>query len=236
MPHYLVYQGTREGQFSVNSRADPGYKYRVQKDTPFKVPDDDLWIASLRGMTVLSTVNFVPTTVRTNHGDPTYCSAAEGAFLEGLAANCPDPARVVEIGTGKGTSLLRILYGLSLHQDVRVWTIDLKEQDEVRDALEAAQIPNWRYDMLVGDSADIGHANWEPLDLLFIDGSHSYEGVIADADAWFPHLTPEGVVAFHDYQNPKHNVTKAVDELMGEPWVQMGIVGTLAAYHRTGDT
>jgi len=232
MPHYMVYLGTREGTFSVNSRAQVGHKYKVKADLPFKIQDGDLWMASLRGMVVLSTLDFVPTTVRQPHGDPTYCSPWEGAFLEGLVANCPDPARIVEIGTGKGSSLVRILYGLALHEDARVWTIDLLEQDEAREALEAAQVPNWRYTFLVGDSAEIGGLDWEPLDLVFIDGSHSYEGVKADVEAWAPHVKEEGVLVFHDYKNRKHRVTRAVDETMIDPWVQMGLVGTLAAYTR----
>ena len=232
MPHYLVYSGPREGTFSVNSRAQPGHKYSVQLDTPFKIFDDDIWIASLRGMQVLSTVSFVPTTKRNLMGEPSYCSPYEGAFLEGLAANCPDPARIVEIGTGKGTSLARILYGLSLHEDVRVWTIDLEEKEETRADLENAQIPNWRYEMLIGDSAEIGKTNWEPLDLIFIDGSHSYKGVLADVEAWVPHLKEDGVLAFHDYGDPLHNVTPAVDETMVNPWCIVGQVGSLAAFTR----
>jgi hypothetical protein len=37
------------------------------------------------------------------------------------------------------------------------------------------------------------------LDLLFIDGDHSYDGVRADWDAYKVFLTPGSVVAFHDY-------------------------------------
>jgi protein-L-isoaspartate O-methyltransferase len=232
MGHYVVYTGTREGFFSVNSRALPGQKLRVRAELPFKVEDDDLWIASMRDMVVLSTVNFVPTTIRQAHGDPTYCSPWEGAFLEGLAANCPEPARVVEIGTGKGSSLVRIMYGLALHEDARVWSIDLLEQEETREALEAAQVPNWRYDMLVGDSAEMGQAEWEPLDLVFVDGSHSYEGVKADVEAWASHLKTDGVMAFHDYGNDLHRVTEAVDEMMGDGWLHVGLVGTLTAYQK----
>jgi predicted O-methyltransferase YrrM len=233
MPHYLVYTGTREGTWSINSRAFPGQKLRVQADVPFRVEDKDLWVASLRDMLVLSTVDFVPTTVRKHgHGDPTYCSPWEAAFLEGLAANCPDPARVVEIGTGKGTSLLRILYGLSLHEDARVWSIDLLEKEDVREALQESQVPNWRYTLVVGDSADLGRAKWEPLDLVFVDGSHSYEGVKADVEAWTPHLKQEGVFVFHDYKNRRHKVTKAVDETMANPWCIVGRVGSLAAFTR----
>jgi len=230
--HYIVYEGEREGTFSVNSRAVRDRKYRALREVPFKIDDGDLWMASLRGMKLLSTVDFVPTTIRQDHGDPTYCSPWEGAFLEGLAANCPNPARVVEIGTGKGTSLVRILYGLSLHEDVRVWTIDLLEQEGAREALEAAQVPNWRYTMLIGDSAEIGGFDWEPLDLVLVDGSHSYDGVKADVGAWVPHLKPAGVIVFHDFDNPLHSVTLAVCEMMVDPWERVGLVGTLAAYQR----
>jgi predicted O-methyltransferase YrrM len=233
----MVYLGTeREATFSVNSRAQLGFKYRVTPDLPFKIHDDDLWIASIRGMQVLSTLDFVPTTIRHwDIGDATYCSPWEGAFLEGLAANCPDPARVVEIGTGKGSSLARIMYGLALHQDVRVWTIDLLEQEEAKEEMERAQIPNWRYEFLVGDSVEYGQIEgWEELDLVLIDGSHSYEGVKADG-VWLSHLKPEGVVVFHDYRNRKHKVTKAVDELMVKPWKRVGLVGTMAAYTRLID-
>jgi len=231
--HYIVYAGEREGQFSINSRAYPMEKIRVQQEVPFGVDEGDLWIASLRDMLLLSTVQFTPQVIRhPGVGDESYCSRWEGAFLEGLAANCPDPARVVEIGTGKGMSLLRLLYGLSLHEDAKVWTIDLLEKDDVREELEKAQIPTWRYEMLVGDSAEIGQQDWEPLDLIFVDGSHSYEGVKADVRAWTPHLKEDGVIAFHDYGNPLHSVTPAVVEMMDKNWRRVGLVGTLAAYTR----
>jgi hypothetical protein len=229
--HYIVYEGTREGVFSVNSRAIRDHKYRVQAEVPFKIHDDDLWMASLRGMVLLSVVDFVPTTVRRHDvGDETYCSPWEGAFLEGLAANCPNPARVVEIGTGRGTSLLRILYGLSLHEDVRVWSIDLEEKEDVREELAKSQIPNWRYELLQGNSAELGQIDWEPLDLVFVDGSHSEEGAKADAEAFGPRLKEGGVMAFHDYGNPLHGVTQAVDGTMGENWRCVGLVGTLIAF------
>jgi protein-L-isoaspartate O-methyltransferase len=232
MALYMVYTGERGGQFSVNSKAQPGLKYLVMRDVPFKIDEDDIWISSMHGMELLSAVAFAPTTVRLWAGDRTYCTAAEGAFLEGLAANCPDPARVVEIGTGKGTSLARIMYGLALHEDVRVWSIDLEEKGEAREYMEYSQIPNWRYEMLVGDSAKWGQKPWEPLDLVFVDGSHSYEGALADAVAWGPHVKEGGVLAFHDYGNPLHSVTEAVTEAMTEGWQHIGLVGTLIAYVR----
>lgn len=42
-------------------------------------------------------------------------------------------------------------------------------------------------------------AQVEHLDLLFVDGDHSYEGVKADWDAYKHLLKPGAIVVFHDY-------------------------------------
>jgi predicted O-methyltransferase YrrM len=42
-------------------------------------------------------------------------------------------------------------------------------------------------------------AGWsEPLDFVFIDGDHTYEGVRTDWDDWHGYVQPEGILAFHD--------------------------------------
>jgi predicted O-methyltransferase YrrM len=41
--------------------------------------------------------------------------------------------------------------------------------------------------------------SWDsPIDLLFIDGDHSYEGVKRDWELFAHHLSPFGVAIFHD--------------------------------------
>jgi len=37
-----------------------------------------------------------------------------------------------------------------------------------------------------------------PLDVLFIDGDHSYGGVKADWEMYGPLVAPDGLIAFHD--------------------------------------
>jgi cephalosporin hydroxylase len=44
------------------------------------------------------------------------------------------------------------------------------------------------------------------LDLLFIDGDHTYEGVKADFEAYAPLVRSGGVIAFHDIaEHPKES-------------------------------
>lgn len=50
------------------------------------------------------------------------------------------------------------------------------------------------------------------LSLVYIDADHSYEGVMADAVAWFPKLVDGGVMAFHDFEAPHYGVKRAVQE------------------------
>ena len=41
--------------------------------------------------------------------------------------------------------------------------------------------------------------NWNKrIHLLYIDGSHEYEDVLADFQNFYPHVVPGGIVAFHD--------------------------------------
>jgi predicted O-methyltransferase YrrM len=237
---WILYSGERGGDWSINSKARPGFKLTVHQGVPFKVDEGDLWIASLPAMSVLSEISFVPTTLRIKSPDETYLTRWEAAFIEGLAASIPEyleeTVRVVEIGTGKGISLSRILIGLALHVEVQVWSIDLEDCVKAREHVANCQIPNWRYKMLIGDSVAIGK-EWKDdyLDMIYFDGKHSYEGVLADVEVWYPHLKLGGILAFHDYGNRKHEVTRAVDDATKMHEVErVARVGYLMAFQRVG--
>jgi MMP 1-O-methyltransferase len=57
---------------------------------------------------------------------------------------------------------------------------------------------------VVGDSSVIA-ANWRtPLGLVFVDGGHALEVVLADYEAWSPHVAAGGVLVFHDvFEDPR---------------------------------
>lgn len=59
-----------------------------------------------------------------------------------------------------------------------------------------------RIDFKVGDSAAVG-AVWpaEAIDILLIDGDHSFEGALRDFECWAPKLRMGGVLLFDDIDN-----------------------------------
>lgn len=57
------------------------------------------------------------------------------------------------------------------------------------------------------------------LDFIFIDGSHFYDDVKADIEAWLPKLKPNGIIGGHDYGKKDDNaagVEQAVNEIFGK--------------------
>jgi predicted O-methyltransferase YrrM len=62
----------------------------------------------------------------------------------------------------------------------------------------------------------------ETLDFCFIDGSHEYEDVKKDIQAYLPKVKKGGILAGHDYDALWSGVIKAVDELLGKVEVLNG--------------
>jgi predicted O-methyltransferase YrrM len=63
------------------------------------------------------------------------------------------------------------------------------------------------------------------LDFVFLDADHRYQGIKADIAAWYPTVSPRGVLAGHDFTDP--DVRRAVTEALpgaagqGMVWVKV---------------
>lgn len=67
--------------------------------------------------------------------------------------------------------------------------------------------------ILRGASTEMAHqVDDSALTLLYIDGDHSYDGVMADLLAWTPKVKPGGFVALHDFLTESYQVGQAVRE------------------------
>ncbi len=145
----------------------------------------------------------------------------------------PDPV-VINIGAGAGSSGLAFL---EARDDLKLISVDIQNKDGhvglglERLTLQKAGIESERYEQITGNSADVGGA-WErgAVDLVFIDGDHSYDQVCRDIRAWTPHLKEGGILCGHDYGFDKYpGVKQAFDEL---GWKQVGLIDHLVLYRR----
>lgn len=106
----------------------------------------------------------------------------------------------LEVGVDKGKSLS--VARMIAPEGVKVYGVDLRDDPQVEGTI-----------FLHGDSSLMSGA-WAQgtINVLFIDGDHSYEGCKADIDAWYPHMAPKGVMLFHDCDASSPGVEKAVAE------------------------
>jgi hypothetical protein len=75
-----------------------------------------------------------------------------------------------------------------------------------------------------------------PIELLFVDGDHSYEAVRHDAELWLPRLMDGGTVMFHDvataaYTGPRRVVQQMV--CRNTHFHRIGRVGSMVVARRT---
>ncbi len=105
----------------------------------------------------------------------------------------------LEVGVDKGKSLsiVRMVAG----PEVAVWGIDLRPDPKIPGTI-----------FVQGDSQELAKAWKGSVDVLFIDGDHSYEGCAADIASWYPHMAEHGTMLFHDCDETSPGVVEAVHE------------------------
>lgn len=107
----------------------------------------------------------------------------------------------VEIGTYDGRSLWTAEQAAG--PDVKLYGVDIRPAPKIKGT-----------EFILGDSVDVAEKWDQPIDVLFIDGDHSYEGCKRDIDAWYPHMKKNGVMLFHDCDETSPGVVQAVEEFV----------------------
>lgn len=154
-------------------------------------------------------------------------------FLMVKAATLPRGGTIVEIGSFMGLSsilMAQTLLRTGNHQ-ARIYSVDTwegspehQELDAIKDRklfdifkdnIQKAGISSFIHP--IRKSSTIAFEDFEDgsIDLLFVDGDHSFEGCYSDLVYWFPKLRTGGVLIGHDCE-PDSGVRSAVEKFSSE--------------------
>lgn len=146
--------------------------------------------------------------------------ASQMTTLYPIIKNLDPNGLIVEIGTYHGRSTR--FFSLA-NPEVKIITIDIVKNPggaghprhpEGGLFIDKAVLERGNIFQIVGESGEIVKGfNWK-IDLLFIDGGHTYADVKRDRTVWPPFVKPGGYIIFHDYCSRHPGVIKAVDEWM----------------------
>ena len=173
-----------------------------------------------------------------------WLSDVQGRALFDAAASATGRGVIVEIGSWKGRSTTWLASGARLSGQ-RVYAIDPhrgSREDPAADTLKEFLdnlARNGLADVvepIVMTSEQAAAHMTAPIELLFIDGDHSFEAVRRDAELWLPRLMDGGTVMFHDvataaYTGPRRIVQRMV--CRNSRFHEIGRVGSMLVARRT---
>jgi hypothetical protein len=144
---------------------------------------------------------------------------------------------IIEVGTWKGKTSRQVLERCPNVDYTMIdrWECPTPDDSYFNSGSETARLPQVKYEaafhecvaialefgqrvhIIKSDSVAAAEDIEErSVDLIFIDGDHSYDGVRRDLLAWWPKVKRGGWLGGHDYAHPNQGeVKRAVDETMG---------------------
>ncbi len=147
-------------------------------------------------------------------------TALEKQVLYRLAGSHPPGARLVEIGSYLGGSSSCLAAGVAGKGSV-LHCVDTFMAENVSEgahqdtfAMFAAHTRRYAKQIQVhrGFSHEVVGEVPRPVDLLFIDGDHSWEGVTRDLRLYVPLLKEDGILILHDSAHPP--IAQAIREFI----------------------
>lgn len=170
----------------------------------------------------------------------------QAAYLFGLIRHM-NARRVIEIGRYKGGSAVLIAAAMEGKGDF--WSIDIGEKEaRLYSPGEKRTFDDMLDDMctrlglkvhvIVGDSSTL-EVDTGPVDLVFIDGDHSYEGAKIDFEHFGKRVRVGGAVLFDDafddglFKSDSDAIGRVVEEILAEgEFKQVKVVNRMAHLER----
>ena len=143
-------------------------------------------------------------------------------FLYNTVLKLKPNSKILEIGAYKGRSIAIMALARS---DCSFYTIDIVVTEELKKNLNNIE----NITIIEGDSKYI---KWDKqIDLLWIDGNHTYEGVKNDIQRFGGFVKDSGIICGHDFtseMNPNQNyvgLVKAVKEniIQNQEWINFNV-------------
>ena len=154
---------------------------------------------------------YLPPSLR--HFDPRVCLIS--TWIDHLPfgydiVEAVKPKLLVELGSYQGLSYFTFCQSIKDHDiDALCYAVDSWKGDKhTREYDETVykeffkynrtNFPGFSYVMRMLFDEALNHFKDESIDLLHIDGCHTYEAVVHDFNNWYPKVKPGGIVLFHD--------------------------------------
>ncbi len=170
-------------------------------------------------------------------------SLAEAAALAVLVRKS-NAKRVFEFGTYKGVSTTQLalnlppggmVFTLDLPEDHPAYCLEISKPEEREIAGEKGKgilIPDdllQKVTFLKSDSATFDTTPYRSsIDLVFVDGAHSFDYVKNDTEKALEMLKPGGIVAWHDCTPTHRDVVRYLQSLPAKPQL---VAGTAIAFY-----
>lgn len=175
-------------------------------------------------------------------GVPGWLTEAEELHMLAMAQDVPAKGTIVEIGGEWGRSAS--IWCKGAKKDVAIITVDPFASDEVFEAhihnlMEAGFTSRTS---IVQERSEVAYTSFndDSIDLLFIDGDHTYEAVKRDLELWSPKVKSGGIILMHDMGKGSgahylhYEVARAVQEFAeGHTWPFSGTLpDSLFAFYK----
>ncbi len=138
-----------------------------------------------------------------------HSGLGDSAYLLYGLAKALKPKVAVEIGSARGKSACYVGQALKENGGGKLFAIDPHTRTNWNDENSVDTLDEMRRNIrsfrlekqieIIRETSERAAGRWMlPIDLLFIDGDHSYEGVKRDWELFSPHVSSFGIVIFHD--------------------------------------